>query len=175
MKFLFFNRVTCREKLFVNSVFDFYRIWKGWGYPWFRFGLKFCFGYGFFRAMFINKSINYIEKSFKWQVRIFLRQCECFIPINSFQIFLKIIELIFIDDLFSSVLSIWFFQDGVWLEINGNCVKRSEIEFAIFPEIIILIDTISLSRHEQVCLSRLRFERYFSHHRAQIRIRNRLN
>ena len=26
--------------------------------------------------------------------------------------------------------------------------------------------TISLSRHEQVCLMRLRFERYFSHHRA---------
>ena len=24
--------------------------------------------------------------------------------------------------------------------------------------------TISLSRHEQVCLMRLRFERYFSHH-----------
>ena len=27
-------------------------------------------------------------------------------------------------------------------------------------------NTISLSRHEQVCLMRLRFERYFSHHRA---------
>ena len=26
--------------------------------------------------------------------------------------------------------------------------------------------TISLSRHEQVCLLRLRFERYFSQHRA---------
>ena len=26
-------------------------------------------------------------------------------------------------------------------------------------------NTISLSRHEQVCLSRQRFERYFSHHR----------
>ena len=25
-------------------------------------------------------------------------------------------------------------------------------------------NTISLSRHEQVCLTRLRFERYFSHH-----------
>ena len=25
-------------------------------------------------------------------------------------------------------------------------------------------NTISLSRHEQVCLMRLRFERYFSHH-----------
>ena len=27
-------------------------------------------------------------------------------------------------------------------------------------------NTISLSRHEQVCLIRLRFERYFSHHLA---------
>ena len=27
-------------------------------------------------------------------------------------------------------------------------------------------NTISLSRHEQVCLMRLHFERYFSHHRA---------
>ena len=27
-------------------------------------------------------------------------------------------------------------------------------------------NTASLSRHEQVCLSRLCFERYFSHHRA---------
>ena len=27
---------------------------------------------------------------------------------------------------------------------------------------------ISLSRHEQVCLIRLRFERYFSHHRATL-------
>ena len=29
-----------------------------------------------------------------------------------------------------------------------------------------IYNTISLSRHEQVCLMRLRFERYFSHHRA---------
>ena len=28
-------------------------------------------------------------------------------------------------------------------------------------------DIISLSCHEQVCLSGLRFERYFSHHRAR--------
>ena len=27
-----------------------------------------------------------------------------------------------------------------------------------------LYNTISLSRHEQICLMRLRFERYFSHH-----------
>ena len=31
----------------------------------------------------------------------------------------------------------------------------------------IVANTISLSRHEQVCLMRLRFERYFSHHRAR--------
>ena len=30
-----------------------------------------------------------------------------------------------------------------------------------------LYNTISLSCHEQVCLSGLRFERYFSHHRAR--------
>ena len=35
---------------------------------------------------------------------------------------------------------------------------------AIF-EITNTNNTISLSRHEQVCLMRLRFERYFSHHR----------
>ena len=29
-------------------------------------------------------------------------------------------------------------------------------------------NTISLSRHEKVCLRRLRFERYFSHHRASM-------
>ena len=28
-------------------------------------------------------------------------------------------------------------------------------------------NTITLSRHVQVCLIRLRFERFFSHHRAQ--------
>ena len=31
-------------------------------------------------------------------------------------------------------------------------------------------NTISLSRHEQVCLMRLRFERYFSHHVASLNI-----
>ena len=31
---------------------------------------------------------------------------------------------------------------------------------------------ISLSRHEQVCLSGLRFERYFSHHRAKYLVIN---
>ena len=37
----------------------------------------------------------------------------------------------------------------------------------IFACLFSIHNTISLSRHEQVCLSRLRFERYFSHHRAR--------
>ena len=36
----------------------------------------------------------------------------------------------------------------------------------IFACLFSIHNTISLSRHEQVCLMRLRFERYFSHHRA---------
>ena len=36
----------------------------------------------------------------------------------------------------------------------------------IFTCLFSVRNTISLSRHEQVCLMRLRFERYFSHHRA---------
>ena len=36
----------------------------------------------------------------------------------------------------------------------------------IFACLLSVHNTISLSRHEQVCLSRLRFERYFSHYRA---------
>ena len=40
--------------------------------------------------------------------------------------------------------------------------KRKNIFACLFS----VHNTISLSRHEQVCLMRLRFERYFSHHRA---------
>ena len=36
----------------------------------------------------------------------------------------------------------------------------------VFACLFSLHNTISLSRHEQVCLMRLRFERYFFHHRA---------
>ena len=36
----------------------------------------------------------------------------------------------------------------------------------IFACLFSIHNTISLSCHEQVCLSGLRFERYFSHHRA---------
>ena len=36
----------------------------------------------------------------------------------------------------------------------------------IFACLFSVHNTISLSRHEQVCLMKLLFERYFSHHRA---------
>ena len=37
----------------------------------------------------------------------------------------------------------------------------------IFACLFSVQNTISLSRHEQVCLMRLRFERYFSHHTSR--------
>ena len=37
----------------------------------------------------------------------------------------------------------------------------------IFACLFSIHNTISLSCHEQLCLSGLRFERYFSHHRAR--------
>ena len=36
----------------------------------------------------------------------------------------------------------------------------------IYPCLFSAQNTLSLSRHEQACLIRLRFERYFSHHQA---------
>ena len=41
-----------------------------------------------------------------------------------------------------------------------NSIVRKNIFACLFS----VHNTISLSRHEQVCLMRLRFERYFSHH-----------
>ena len=41
-------------------------------------------------------------------------------------------------------------------------IKRKNIFACLFS----IHNTISLSRHEQVCLRGLRFERYYSHHRA---------
>ena len=41
------------------------------------------------------------------------------------------------------------------------CIRKN-----IFNCLFSVHNNISLSRHEQVCLMRLRFERYFSHHRA---------
>ena len=46
------------------------------------------------------------------------------------------------------------FKDNIW-GLRKN----------IFACLFSVHNTISLSRHEQVCLMRLRFERYFSHHR----------
>ena len=51
---------------------------------------------------------------------------------------------------------------------NGQTHIRNLKEF-IHKDIfacLFSIHNISLSCHEQVCLSGLRFERYFSHHRA---------
>ena len=40
----------------------------------------------------------------------------------------------------------------------------NDIRKNIFACLFSVHNTISFSRHEQVCLMRLRFERYFSHH-----------
>ena len=45
-------------------------------------------------------------------------------------------------------------------------ISKYIIRKNIFACLFSVHNTISLSRHEQVCLMRLRFERYFSHHRA---------
>ena len=51
-----------------------------------------------------------------------------------------------------------------------NLTKRKRISYDIHKDIFACLfsihNTISLSCHEQVCLSGLRFKRYFSHHRA---------
>ena len=46
--------------------------------------------------------------------------------------------------------------------VLGEQIIRKNIFACLFS----IHNIISLSRHEQVCLSGLRFERYFSHHRA---------
>ena len=50
---------------------------------------------------------------------------------------------------------------------HSYCIKYYKITFFIRKNIFACLfsvhNTISLSRHEQVCLMRLRFERYFSH------------
>ena len=90
MKFLFLIWVICFIELFVDSVSNFYRFWKGWCYSWFRFFSMFCFRDGFFREMFVNEPINCSEKRFKWKIRFYFRQSENFIPFNPLKIFLKI-------------------------------------------------------------------------------------
>ena len=47
--------------------------------------------------------------------------------------------------------------------------KIPSIPKNIFACLFSIRNTISLSCHEKVCLSGLRFERYFSHHRTYLR------
>ena len=55
------------------------------------------------------------------------------------------------------------------LEFHQKCTEKTKQKEAWFSNQNTLManNTISLSCHEQVCLSVLRFERYFSHHRAK--------
>ena len=51
---------------------------------------------------------------------------------------------------------------------DSSCSSRGVNRACSFDEpVVISINTISLSCHEQVCLMRLRFERYFSHHHGR--------
>ena len=70
------------------------------------------------------------------------------------------------------ILLTLFFENGCW-KVTAEILER---EIKIFYILFYLTlkkciasgyyNTISLSRHEQVCLRELRFERYFSHHWA---------
>ena len=51
---------------------------------------------------------------------------------------------------------------------KNNLNNKNPISKNIFACLFSVHNTISSSRHEQVCLMRLRFERYFSHHRARM-------
>ena len=50
---------------------------------------------------------------------------------------------------------------------SSNLKSKVDIRKNIFACLFSVHNTISLSCHEQVCLIRLSFERYFSHHRAK--------
>ena len=68
----------------------------------------------------------------------------------------------------SSVLITFVF--GNLLSQIEKCIFSGSFGFIhkdIFACLFSIHNTISLSCHEQVCLSGLRFERYFSHHRAR--------
>ena len=60
-----------------------------------------------------------------------------------------------IDKIFVSIL-----KDFTFNEYNVKVCKNA------FAYLLIVHNTLSLSRHEQVSLMRLRFERYLSHHQA---------
>ena len=55
----------------------------------------------------------------------------------------------------------------VYSEISQTSnISILDIRKNIFACLFSVLNAISLSRHEQVCLIRLRFERHFSHHCA---------
>ena len=49
---------------------------------------------------------------------------------------------------------------------QSETIEHVDVRKNIFACLFSVHNKISLSRHEQVCLMRLRFERYFSHQRA---------
>ena len=55
-------------------------------------------------------------------------------------------------------------MDGIYEDIEEHHLNKERKMLILFDDVIADI-TINLSRHEQICLIRLRFERYFSHHR----------
>ena len=59
-----------------------------------------------------------------------------------------------------------FIQYNACLAITGAIRGTSQEKICRELGLKPIYNNISLSRHEQVCLIRLRFERYFSHHRA---------
>ena len=66
----------------------------------------------------------------------------------------------------SNELFILVSTDFSLVKVTPYCLNHNLIRKNIFACLFSVHNTISLSRHEQVCLMRLRFERYFSHHRA---------
>ena len=55
-------------------------------------------------------------------------------------------------------------MDGIYEDIDEYLLNKERKMLILFDDVITDI-TINLSRHEQIYLIRLRFERYFSHHR----------
>ena len=55
-------------------------------------------------------------------------------------------------------------MDGIYEDIEEYHLNKERKMLILFDDVIADI-TINLSRHKQICLIRLRFERYFSHHR----------
>ena len=47
-------------------------------------------------------------------------------------------------------------------------IRKQHVTKDIFACLFSIHNRVSLSCHEQVCLSELRFERYFSHHQAMM-------